>query len=376
MNRKLSSVLRLLISSLLVSSVTEAAQPLTNGDFETGTLSAWSISSTQGAVVEIAQKNTCFSAVDTTQINIRGNYAALLRSNVEGDETSRAILTSPAFNAGDGVAFIAPSESLVGFEKETVHFEVQILDATNDAIVVSQILKPATALLHGGCPNSEDNASHFRSHYVSTRAYVGKGIKIRFVQNTKESGSPNFTLIDQVIKFNQAEQPIFYSRPHPQAGVSETHWGTPYLDSAGSFDSDKKIKEITYSWYIDSEEVRESRNPCVADLADGNHTAALYVNDGQYALSDVIHFVIDVPTDMREDFTAQIPSNNFASINPVAQDPECSSDLLDYIVEVNSPDVDVNDHLAIEEEYDTGDATADDANEDDSAETPTFSAQF
>ncbi len=373
MSRAITSFFCPIICCVLLGPSVHAAQPLLNGDFETGSIVGWIDSSTNGGVVRIAQRNGCFSSGDTTQIRIRGQYAALLRSGNSGP-SSMAGLTSPAFTAGDGIAFIALSESARGLKKPSVDFSVEILDASNDAVVISQKINTAKAELNQGCPGDAKNIP-FQSHYISTRAFIGSGIKIRFVQNTNIKGSNFFTLVDQVILFNQGEQPIFRSRPHPQAGINETSWGTPYLDSAGSFDPDISTKKLSYSWYIDSEEVREFKDPCVADLADGNHAAVLYVNDGQYALSDVIHFVIDVPDDMRSDFTAQTPSNTFASINPVAQDPECSTELPDYEVEVNSPDVDVNDHLAIEDS-ETTESSEDTENADATASTSTISAQF
>ncbi len=366
-----------LLSALLYTAfASHAAQPLPNGDFETGTLTGWTNNSTSGAVATIVQRGSCFSAHDTTGLNIRGANAALLRSNANGDRSSEAIITSSAFSAGDGVAFIALSESVVGLVDQTVNLTVQLLDASNDAIIISQSINTARAQLYKGCPSTADSTS-FRSHYVSTRAYTGNRIKLRLIQSTKIKGSSFFTLIDQVALFNQGEQPIFHTRPHPQAGVSETNWGTPHLDSSGSFDPDKTIEELSFSWYIDNEPVRDFRNPCVADLSDGNHTAVLYVNDGQHLISDVIQFVIDEPDSLRTAFTAQEPESAFASIDPVAQDPECQSVLADYIVPVNSPDVDVNDPfgtISTEDDDPTDDTGTNDGDNDGADQTSTASS--
>ncbi len=289
--------LRHILCALLVAFPlsSHAAQPLQNGNFETGDLNGWRNESEANGVAEVVAKGACFSANDTRAMDIRGQYAALLRSNSDGDKKSVGVITSDAFNAGDGIAFIAATESTAAIKpnKEPARFEVRILDGETDQVLVSQILSPKLSVLKSGCPG-ESSKGLFSSHYFSTKAFAEeqRGIKLQFRQSTHVKGSSFFTLIDQIVVFNEGEAPIFHSRPVAVAGIQSTSSGTPMLDSTGSFDPDQRLYDLNYSWYIDDLKVRRSRRPCVGDLSQGEHRAVLYVSDGLHAISDNLRFSV------------------------------------------------------------------------------------
>lgn len=346
------------ILALLLSSNAYSAQPVINGNFESGNLNGWSIVSDNEAKVLIVEKGSCFSANDTSKINIRGKYSALLRANNKGDENSTAILRSSAFNAGDGFAFIAVSESIKALkDKEPTKLIVEVLEASSETVLVSQIFSTGQAILNRGCP-SNGVQGHFSAHYFSTKAFQGQGIKIQFKQSTRIKGSAFFTLIDQVVLFNQGEQPSFHSRPHAQAGMQLTSFGTPMLSSQGSFDTDQKLFDLAYSWYVD-DTIFELANPCIENLDNGNHSAILYVNDGRHAISDTVSFFInqlenDIPksSDGAANDDANDDSDNNEDsdeqdtevVSIAVSDPECDiqvapvGDASNYIVAVNDPD--------------------------------------
>ncbi|MEE9447016.1 MAG: hypothetical protein V3V09_03600 [Arenicellales bacterium] len=347
----------LLSSALLLPTVLHAAQPLTNGNFETGDLTGWYTDSSNNARVSIVSRGSCFAGSDTTKIKVRGQYAARLSANTQGETDSIAVMRSDAFNAGDGFAFIALSQTSDALNgEEPTLLQVDILDADTDAILASQIFSTGQAKLNAGCPSTGE-AGHFSSHYFSTRAYTGSGVKIQFSQNTRIKGSAFFTLIDQIVTFNQGEQPAFHSRPHAQAGMKLTSWGTPMLTSEGSFDGDQKLFDLGYTWYVNNESLA-LRNPCIGGLTNGDHTAVLYVNDGHHAMSDSIDFHINVLDNPLKDNSgtnnvssadAEANANAAASVAAISEtpaivtgDPECQVDF-DALTEENQYEVAVND---------------------------------
>lgn len=273
-----------------------AAQLLTNGDFETGDLESWEDHSSGRALAEVVQRDSCFSQQDTRGIQIRGQHAALLRGGaldaVISDGVSYATLRSNLFIAGDGFAFIALSALLSPASKQVAAiFQVEILDAQTDSILVSQSFSPAGVELADGCP-STPISGQFSSHYFDTRGYAGQAIKIQFKQalNSRVSG-PIFTLVDQLVLFKNGEQSLFYSRPYAQAGIGMTSNGIPYLDSRGSFDPDRHPTALNYSWWLNNRRYYTAR-PCLGDTLAGSHRAVLYVNDGQHAISDSLQFYL------------------------------------------------------------------------------------
>ncbi len=346
-NSKFTKRLLFPISGLvlfLTNSIGYAAQPVTNGNFETGDLSGWFTDSSNGATVDIVSKGSCYSANDTTKINIRGQYAAQLRANGAGDTDSIATLRSDAFNAGDGFAFIALSESTAALEgKEPTKLVVEILDGTDDSVIASQAFSTGQATLSEGCP-SHGEAGHFTSHYFSTRAYRGQGIKIQFKQSTRIKGSAYFTLIDQIVMFNQGEHPAFHSRPRAQAGMKLSNFGTPMLTSEGSFDPDHKLFDLGYTWYV-NDDVYALRNPCIHTLENGNYAAVLYVNDGHHAMSDSVSFHInqlDNPIAAAASTTTTVATEESETNVVTVSDPECDVQVALY--DDDSPvEVPVND---------------------------------
>ncbi len=342
-----------IFSSLLASSIANAAQPVQNGNFETGSFTGWKTTSINGGIAKIVRKGSCYSGSDTTQLPIKGEYAALLRSNSAGSTRSEATLTSAAFNAGDGIAFVALTESADLIKsKNPVKFEVEILDATNDKVLIAYDFLPKVVRLKHGCP-SEGRNKALSAHFFSTKGFANeqRGIKIRFRQKTRLKGYSLFTLIDQVVQFNESETPIFYGRPVAQAGISRTSSGTPMLDPTGSFDPDHRLFNLQYTWSIDETDIRRFRKPCVNNIPTGEHRAVLYVSDGQHVMADPLSFSIataftgTTATESSTDSATTLPTD---VTGPIGNDPECSVDfsngvgVTDPEVEVTDPNVDVN----------------------------------
>lgn len=282
---------------------------LDNGNFEHGDLSTWQDLSRGKAGTQIARRGNCFADLDTREINIRGKFAALLRS--DGKNNSTAVLRSSEFIAGEGFAFIAlrgiaarPADLSVHDNDNAVQFKVDILDAQSNQSLISLPLKPLLLELEADCPGAA-RIGQFSSHYISTRAYAGRPIKIQF---TQRGIGPGFSLIDQVVRFAKNEQLLFYARPYAQAGISISKAGRPYLDSSGSFNPDKTDTPLSYAWALDDRRYNTAK-PCLNDLQAGNYQAILYVMDGQHAVSDDAHLYIDL--------AEKSPGNSI--------DPECDS---------------------------------------------------
>jgi len=295
--------------AVLFSLPVQAAQLLDNGNFERGDLSAWQDLSSGKASTRIVRRGNCFAELDTREINIRGKFSAMLRSN--GKTNSKAVLRSTEFIAGEGFAFIAlrgtgtlPAVDAPSDNNALIDFQVDILDAKSNRSLISLPLKPLLLELEADCPGAA-RIGQFSSHYISTRAYAGQPIKIQFTQGSADN-IPAFSLIDQLVRFAADEQLLFYARPYAQAGVSISRAGTPYLDSGGSFNPENPDTPLRYAWALKDRRYGSAK-PCLNDLQAGNYQVILYVNNSQHAISDDARLYIS---------TAR---------NAPENDPECDS---------------------------------------------------
>ncbi len=276
----------------LVAGPATAAGLLPNGDFEAGSLIGWEAQGSRDGQVDVVTAGECFSAEDTTRISLFGRHAALLRSGESGRRSSVGILTSDPFVAGDGIVFASLTGTRDGKRVvRPVAFEVRIL-TEDGAVLTAQPFQTSVVRLREGCPG-EPRDGRFYVHYFDTRRFLDQSIRIQFRQNTNTGGIQPFTLIDQVIRFERGEAPLFTSRPQAVAGLSRTRRDVLRLDGSSSFDPDGGPLPLDYRWQIDGEEqVRVGEYPCVADLADGDYTATLFVNDGFHAVSDSLRFSV------------------------------------------------------------------------------------
>ncbi len=295
MKRAISRWTRGMATALLacLPAAGQGAGLLPNGDFEAGFLIGWIASEERDGIADLVTAGTCFSTDDTTRITLFDNHAAILRSGPSGRRSSVGILTSEPFAAGDGVVFAALTGTREGKRIDhPVTFEVRILDA-DGGILASHDFQTSVVRLSAACPG-EPRDGRFYVHYVDTRPFLGDFIRIQFRQNTNTGGYQPFTLIDQVIRFDRGEAPLFASKPLAVAGTSETRRGALRLDASASLDPDEGPLALTYRWQIDGEEqYRDGEYPCVADLADGEYRATVYANDGFHAVSDTLHFVVE-----------------------------------------------------------------------------------
>ncbi len=285
------SKVAILLSALLLTRSVFAAGLLFDGGFESGTLQGWNASGSKGGMGTVVAQSTCYSSNDTTQLQIEGNYAALIRSSPSGATDSIGALTSDLFTAGDGIAFLALSESNDKAGNNPVNFEVHITDNSGETLVAHKI-RTSVVRLENGCPSSGRNGT-FYAHYVDTRDFLGSSIRVQFRQYTLHEGLGFFTLIDNVVKFEQGEMPIFSSKPRAVAGVSQTDNGVLRLDGSFSLDPDDAPLPLSYSWYIDGESTpRFGEYSCIDDLSEGEHTVTLYVSDSVNTDSDTMKFVV------------------------------------------------------------------------------------
>jgi len=132
---------------------------LFDGDFESGTFQGWTPGGINGGFASLAARGSCFSGNDTTAISFNGdptsNYAALLRSNPNGDTDSIATLRSQPFVAGNGVIFSALTETLSDDPSDQpVDFIVNIIDA-NGEVISEQPYRTAIVQLAEGCPSEQ-----------------------------------------------------------------------------------------------------------------------------------------------------------------------------------------------------------------------------
>ncbi len=288
-------------SVFFVSNADAQTGLLFDGDFESGTFQGWTPGGINGGFASLAAKGSCFSGNDTTAISFNGNptsnYAALLRSNPNGDTDSIATLRSQPFIAGNGVIFSALTETLSADPgDQPVDFIVNIIDSTG-AVISEQPYRTAIVQLAEGCP-SEPRDTAFSGHFIDTHQLVGQEIAIEFTQNTRGEGLGYFTLIDNVVFIDESSFLLSTSQPRAVAGTGITTSGTFFLDPRSSTDPDDAPFDLSYSWFINGEtSIRELDIPCVnlnsdVQLDAGNNIATLYVNDGFSYSADTIRFVI------------------------------------------------------------------------------------
>ena len=325
----LSSIARVLGLALALAVMPgRAASLLPGGDFETGTFFGWSSSGERGGFAFVAAQSTCFSANDTTGIQLAGNFAAAVRPGSEAIATSVGTLTSAPFTAGEGIAFIALGEITQG-GRAAPRFEVSILN-TGGTELMTVRFNTSTVTLSLGCP-SESRTRAFSTHYFSTSRFRDQNVRVQFRVAPGSDGQGNFVLVDQVIKFDTGESPIFSSLPVAVAGTSVTsNLGILMLDGSLSFDPDGQ--ELLYEWFIDGEtSPRTGRRVCVPDFAPGTTTGVtLVVSDGFHASSDSM--LVGVPEPNIDGVVVSVEDFNRgdddADRNTGRQlfDPECSEE--------------------------------------------------
>jgi hypothetical protein len=292
-----SLTLLVLISATRVSF---AQSLLFDGDFESGTFQGWTPGGENGGFTTLAAKGTCYSSNDTTAISFNGdpanNYAALLRSNPNGDVGSIATLRSANFAAGNGLLFSALSEtSDLNPSTRPVNFVVRILDSKGKPLAELP-LQTAVISLKDGCPSSKRDTA-FSVHYIDTRQYNGE-ISVEFSQHTKFSGLGYFTLIDNVVHVEKGNIFVNQTQPIAVAGTSLTSSNILFLDPRDSIDPDNLPTPLEFSWFINDEEtIRLYDMPCVNINSDfvlpaGNHVATLYATDGINYSADTLRFVV------------------------------------------------------------------------------------
>ena len=304
-----------------------AITPLFDGGFETGTLQGWRPDN--GALV--VARGTCFAEGDTTQLSARGQYAGLLRSVSE----SASSFTSKAFAAARGVTFLALTE-LRGKKKNFNPFAitVDILDGAS-TVLSTQPLATAMIRLNKGCPSSKRDQS-FSAHFINTRRYQGKQIKIRFSQHKDVAKTGAFTLIDDVGVVNNLV-PIYLSYPNARAGVTFND-NVLSLTAGLPFGDLDQTTRWQYSWFINDESSKRPYfNPCINDLEPGEHTANLYIYDpdNNSLVTDTLNFLVPDAVDSsttsttsttEEDTDSNTATSSIAStVNSISNSTSCNA---------------------------------------------------
>ncbi len=271
---------------LIVGSGSNAAEPLFDGDFESGFLQGWRSSGKNGGIGTLAPAGTCFSNNDTTGLRLHGNYAGLIRSDGQGRPQAEGRLTSLIFAAGDGIAFSALTETSDARPADNpVSFEVRLLDTFGQPLL-TQGIRTSRVQLSVGCPSTMRNAT-FSRHFIDTRPFRGQNIKLQFAQHTRISGHGYFTLIDDIVIFGGGETPIFEGKLTAVAGTSTSETGALQLDGSLSLGSSGQV--LSFEWSIDGEAVaRTGEKVDISDLEPGTYTVTLFVSDGTQAESDTM----------------------------------------------------------------------------------------
>jgi hypothetical protein len=179
--------------------------PLSNGDFESGTLAGWTISGENGGVARIVREGSCFSYNNTEGLSLSGTFAAEIRSSGRAPVDSVGVLTSDPFIAGSSVTFNALTEAEEGEEAkfaiaDPVTFEARLLDVSEN-VLYSQVFKPNITYLYrsaaGECSGEPRDAS-FSNHTIDTSSFAGQAVKLQFRQHTNVRQRGFFTLVDDV----------------------------------------------------------------------------------------------------------------------------------------------------------------------------------
>lgn len=272
-----------------------AVTPLPDGDFESGALSGWTASARNGGVAGVATEGNCFSSFDTSGLVLAGNHAGLLRSNRPADADSTALLTSAPFSAGIGVAFSALTETIDAgrVPDMPVHFTVRILDAESGTELSATALATAVVALSGDCYQHPVNGA-FHTHFIDTRAHLGRAVRIQFSQSSKVRHAGLFTLVDDVVRLDAEDAQVLPDRPRAVAGVSRSGDGRLRLDA--SLSTDPARMPLTHAWRIAGEGAdRAGEFPCIDDLEPGRYQATLVVDNGLYENADTVDFVVREP---------------------------------------------------------------------------------
>jgi hypothetical protein len=192
-----TAILVLLVTVLVASSAQASIVPLLNGDFETGDFTGWTPTGVNGGFALVVPEGACFSAFDTTEIQLPGTFSAKLRSGAGDPTNSVGILTSDAFTAGEAIRFKALSETIFSLPNPST-FTVNILKASDDSVLSSTVVSPNIADLLQICPDGTGPTGAFSQHSISTAAFRGTSIKVQFQQHTNYGGLGVFTLVDDV----------------------------------------------------------------------------------------------------------------------------------------------------------------------------------
>lgn len=310
-----------------------------------------------GGFASLAAKGTCYSGNGTTAISFNGDlknqYAALLRSNTEGNPASIAKLRSANFAAGNGILFSALSET-TDAQKSTkpVNLVVRILDSEGKPLSELSI-QTAVINLAPGCPSSKRDTA-FSVHYIDTRPYNGE-ISVEFRQQTNSPGFGFFTLIDNVILVENGQIFVNQTQPIAIAGTSLTSSNILFLDPRDSIDPDNLPAPLQFSWFINDEEtIRLFDLPCInlnsnIELTPGNHVATLYATDGVNYSADTLRFVVggtSTTTSSTDSTTNNTTNNNIILTTPkgdpiVNETNQVSSDGVTLTDPQNECDIDV-----------------------------------
>jgi len=216
-----SSILKVMQTTLAIASVAgvtvftiaskanaAAFVSLTNGDFETGSLTpGWTASGVNDGFALVVREGTQFSVFNTTGIILNGDFAVNVRSSGPAPTNSVGILTSAPFVIGDQLRFSALSEAQG--QVDPVNLIVDLLDE-NSQILFSEVVK--TNLI-----NVSDVPTNgiFSNHLLDTSRFAGQTVALQFRQNTQVQGSGYFTLIDNV----ETTVPESVPEPASAAGV-------------------------------------------------------------------------------------------------------------------------------------------------------------
>ncbi|KAA3634331.1 MAG: hypothetical protein DWQ08_00645 [Proteobacteria bacterium] len=275
---------------LLVFASANAATPILGGDFENAA-TAWTFSGRAGGFSGIVTQGQCFSSNDTTGIVFEGVRAGIVRTDRAATPGAAGIMTSAPFSAGIGVAFKALTETVDGrrYPDMPVDFTVRVLADDGAPLSVSSLTTSVVALAPD-CYTYPVNGA-FRTHYIDTRRFTGRQIRIQFEQSSRVVGAGLFTLVDEVVRLDAEDSQVLTDRPRAVAGVSRSGSGRLRLDS--SLSTDPADVPLEYFWNVEGESFRrEGAFPCIDDLAPGAYQAALVVSNGLYLDTDTVRFVV------------------------------------------------------------------------------------
>ena len=272
---------------------THAYTLMFDGGFESGILQGW-VPGKQGTAI-VARRGACFSGQDTRKLGIRDQYAGLLRSPNFSSDGNTASLTSKRFTAGSGISFLALSQNKPN-SMAPFALNISIL-GQDDTLLETRSLATARTSLSTGCPSAGAD-TRFSQHFISTLAYEGKSIKLRFAQHPDTAVRGGFTLIDNVTVFSPGEAPVKTNRPLAIASVKfDADTQNRYLSAALPIDNIEQTREWEYSWYVQGEsELRAYYRPCINGLAPGNYSVTLYVRNASTLASDTLYFNVNETT--------------------------------------------------------------------------------